>query len=60
VAERQQVLRFFRFYAKCKGLLNAWRRRPGRNACDGWCDAAEAIARATPRTDAWTGPEIGF
>ena len=27
-----RVLRFFRFYAKCKGLLNLWRRRPGRNA----------------------------
>jgi inorganic pyrophosphatase len=23
---RSQVLRFFHFYAKCKGLLNAWRR----------------------------------
>ena len=59
-AERARVLRFFHFYARCKGLLNVWRRRPGRNACDGWCDAAEAIARATPRTDAWTGPKIGF
>ena len=25
----QKVLRFFRFYAKCKGLLNALRGRPG-------------------------------
>src|SRR5712691_10906971 len=30
--DRRNVLRFFRFYAKCKGLLNFWRRRPGRNA----------------------------
>jgi len=48
-AERQQVLRFFRFYARCKGLLNLWRGRPGRNASEGWCEAAQAIARATPR-----------
>ena len=27
--ERGRVLRFFHFYAKCKGLLNMWRRRPG-------------------------------
>ncbi len=54
------VLRFFRFYAKCKGLLNLWRRRPGRNACDGWGEAEVAIARARPRHDSWRGPTIGF
>jgi len=58
--ERDRVLRFFRFYARCKGLLNAWRGRAGRNACDGWCDAQDAIARATPRTRDWTGPSVGF
>ena len=59
-SERQNVLRFFALYAKCKGLLNIWRRRPGRNACDGWCEAAEAIARAGPRNDAWEGPPVEF
>lgn len=59
-AQRRSVLRFFRFYARCKGLLNFLRRRPGRNACDGWCDAAVAIARARPRDDAWEGPLISF
>jgi inorganic pyrophosphatase len=59
-SERQNVLRFFALYAKCKGLLNIWRRRPGRNACDGWCEAAEAIARARPRNDAWEGPPVDF
>jgi inorganic pyrophosphatase len=59
-AQRRQVLRFFRFYARCKGLLNLWRRRPGRNACDGWCDASEAIARARPRDDAWRGPSVPY
>jgi len=48
-SERQNVFRFFRFYAKCKGILNIRRRRPGRNACDGWCEAAQAIARAQPQ-----------
>lgn len=47
--QRQKVLRFFRFYAKCKGLLNVVRGRLGRNACEGWRDAAQAIARARPR-----------
>lgn len=59
-AERRQILRFFHFYAKCKGLLNAWRRRPGRNACEGWCDAAPALARARPRDDSWRGPPVEF
>jgi len=58
--EREGVLRFFRFYAKCKGLLNLWRRRPGRNACEGWIDAGAAIACATPRGDGWTGPPIPY
>ena len=58
--ERRKVLRFFHFYAKCKALLNIWRRRPGRNACDGWCDAAQALARARPRDDSWRGPPSRF
>jgi len=48
LSERQNVLRFFRFYAKCKGLLNIWRNRPGRNASEGWCEATQALARARP------------
>ena len=54
------VLRFFSFYARCKGLLNALRGRPGRNGCDGWCEAAQAIARATPRSAQWEGPSVRF
>jgi inorganic pyrophosphatase len=54
------VLRFFRFYAHCKGVLNLWRRRPGRNACEGWCDANEAIARARHRDGTWRGPTVPF
>ena len=57
---RRQVLRFFHFYAKCKGILNVWRRRPGRNACDGWCEARQALARARPRHESWDGPTIDF
>jgi inorganic pyrophosphatase len=59
-SQRQQVLRFFHWYAHCKGLLNIWRRRPGRNACEGWCEASEAIARAEPRNDSWPGPPVEF
>ncbi len=59
-ADRARVLRFFRFYAACKGWLNRWRRRPGRNACEGWCGAAQALARAQPRDEAWVGPTVEF
>jgi inorganic pyrophosphatase len=59
-SQRRNVLRFFRFYARCKGLLNLWRRRPGRNACEGWCGAADALARARPRGHPWTGPSVEF
>jgi len=59
-AERRMVLRFFSFYAKCKGLLNIWRRRPGRNACEGWCDVTLALARARPRDDSWRGSPVDF
>jgi inorganic pyrophosphatase len=59
-AQRRNVLRFFGFYARCKGLLNVLRRRPGRNACDGWLEAAQAMARATPRDEGWRGPRVPF
>ncbi|HET7261186.1 MAG TPA: inorganic diphosphatase [Casimicrobiaceae bacterium] len=59
-AVRRRVLQFFHFYAKCKGLLNLWRRRPGRNACEGWCEARYALARARPRDEAWRGSPIEF
>jgi len=58
--ERRRVLAFFRFYAACKGLLNRLRRRPGRNACDGWLEPAQAIARARPREPAWRGSPVPF
>lgn len=59
-ATRQRILRFFAFYARCKALLNWWRRRPGRNACGGWCEAEEALARARPLAPDWDGPSVGF
>ncbi len=54
------VLRFFHFYARCKGLLNLWRRRPGRNRCDGWCTASYALGRARPLADGAPHPEVPF
>ena len=54
--ECQSVLQFFRVYAKCKGILNIWRRCPGRNACEGWREATEAIARAAPLPGSWEAP----
>lgn len=58
--ERQNVLRFFRFYAKCKSFLNFFRGRPGRNACDGWCEASDALMRARPRDASWKNSPVGF
>ena len=58
--ERRMVLRVFSFYAKCKGLLNVWRRRPGRNACGGWSDVTHALARARPRDGSWRGSPVDF
>ncbi len=59
-AEWQQVLRFFRFYARCKGLLNLILWRPGRNGCDGWRSAAQALARARPVAQGTPRPPIRF
>ena len=59
-AEQRNVLRFFGVYAQCKGLLNLLRRRPGRNACDGWLDAQQALDRAQPRDEDWRGPPVPF
>jgi inorganic pyrophosphatase len=58
--QKQQVLHFFHRYARCKALLNWLRGQPGRNACDGWCEASAALGRALPRDDAWRGPDIRF
>ena len=60
-AARRALLRFFHFYAQCKALRNALKRRPGRNACEGWGDAAEAIARARPLGNVvWTGAHVPY
>jgi len=58
--ERHRILQFFRLYARCKALLNLWRGRPGRNACDGWCSVEDAMARAQPRPPGWHGSPVEF
>ena len=55
-----EVRRFFAFYARCKGVLNMFRGRAGRNACGQWRTAAQAIARARPRAPGWRGPSVRF
>src|SRR5690606_19790061 len=59
-AECREVLRFFHFYARCKGWWNALRGRSGRNACEGWSTDAQALGRARARDAAWSGPTIEF
>ena len=58
--ERQRLLRFFAFYARCKSMLNVLRRQPGRNACDGWLEASQSLSRARPRDATWRGPPVTF
>jgi inorganic pyrophosphatase len=58
--EKKSVLKFFAFYAQCKGLLNFFRRRPGRNECDGWLEASQALGRAKARDESWHGPSVPF
>ena len=60
IRERAWLLRFFAFYACCKALLNVWRARPGRNACDGWCSTEDALDRARPRSTDWHAPPVPF
>ena len=61
-SDRRRVLLFFNIYAAWKGLLNVLRGEKGRSSCDGWGDAAAAIARAVPVGDTDTShkPKIGF
>jgi inorganic pyrophosphatase len=59
-AARRGVLRFFRFYARSKGLLNFLRGQPGRNACEGWIEASEALSCARPRDAFWRGSGVKF
>ncbi len=54
--ERRLVLLFMRFYGRCKRLLNLWRGRGGRTACEGWRDARGAIERARPYEEGSSGP----
>lgn len=47
--QRQRIVAFFHVYAACKRGLNLWRQRPGLTRCEGWGEADDAIARASPR-----------
>ena len=59
-SERRDVLRFLRFYARAKGLLNVLRGQWGANRCEGWIEAREALACAQPRPASWRGSSVGF
>lgn len=47
--KRRLILLFFMIYAKAKSLINLAKGNKGRNSCEGWREAASALARATPR-----------
>jgi inorganic pyrophosphatase len=52
--KRAMILLFFRFYAKCKGVINTFRGYSGRNRCSGWFDGEDAI-ESTTRNDKTPG-----
>jgi len=58
--KRRAIVAFFHLYAVAKRVLNVWRQRPGVTRCEGWGDARDAIARASPRPGGWRGPDIPF
>ncbi len=58
--QRRWTLRFFRFYAFCKGWLNLWRGRRGASRCEGWGSARAALARAKPVGPDWQDPQVPF
>ena len=58
--ERNRIVGFFHTYAFCKGILNLLRGQRGRSRCEGWGDAAAAIARAVPVEKGRQKPVIGF
>ncbi|MFK8049508.1 MAG: inorganic diphosphatase [Halioglobus sp.] len=60
VSDKRNILRFFKLYSFCKGLLNVARGQPGASRCEGWGDASAAIARATPVRTGEPVPRIGF
>lgn len=55
-----RIAAFFRFYAACKGLLNWYRGRPGRNTSGGWSQPRDALGRARPRRMARQKPSVPF
>ena len=59
--KQRLILLFFLIYAQAKSLLNLTRGRRGRNSCEGWHEAEDALAKATPRPhDDWKGPQTPF
>ncbi|WAK04177.1 inorganic diphosphatase [Methylobacter sp. YRD-M1] len=50
--QQRLILLFFMIYAKAKSLINLARGHRGRNNCEGWHDAEDALARATLRANA--------
>jgi len=58
--DKKDILRFFKLYAFCKGILNFARGQRGKSRCEGWGDAESAIARAEPVGDCGHQPKIRF
>jgi inorganic pyrophosphatase len=58
--QRRRLLRFFSFYALCKGQLNRFRGLRGASHCQGWSSACEALERAQPNDGSWQGADVSW
>jgi inorganic pyrophosphatase len=61
LAERRNVLRFFRFYARCKALLNPLAPPPGSQCLRGLVRGVPWRSPApNPLREPWRGPRTNF
>lgn len=57
--KQRLILLFFMIYARAKSLINMARGHKGRNSCEGWYKAEDALASATHRANADSvGPKV--
>lgn len=55
--KKRLILLFFMIYARAKCLINLAKGHGGRNSCEGWREAEDAMSMAAPRPPVdWKGP----
>lgn len=57
---QRYIVRFFHFYAFCKGWFNLARGQSGHARCEGWGSAEGALSRAMPAGNSPPEPRVHF